>query len=414
MQIAEMAKKTIAATDVALVALYRNAMTKEDLTKEGLLANMREAAKQAKEAMDKVWEDLKDELSFINEKGKLLESLGMAFDKDKEKLEAFNKTLDAFVKGGLTLMDNRLEIVVNNLELLNKAAERAAHIKFFKDFEEKIKTTVGTSYADKTEYTPDYREIFKARKGGFLNEDTAIMAAYGKELDNIALKNEILGDTLNTVSDQLDWARQMFDLLWTDGVRPGNDAMDQIIAKIKELKEEIKKEELWENVAEQARIYGEIATDVIHAVGTSFEAAKNRELKLAGGNVAERMRIEEKYARKMKTLSILQAIVNTAVGVTKALTLPPPASWIAAAITATAGAAEIALIAATPLAQGGIVPPGYPKDTYPARLTSGETVVPPGKLDNLVRGGGEVVFRIEGTTLVGVLQNQSRKVKSYS
>jgi hypothetical protein len=42
------------------------------------------------------------------------------------------------------------------------------------------------------------------------------------------------------------------------------------------------------------------------------------------------------------------------------------------------------------LAQGGIVPPGYPNDTYPAFLSSGETVVPPGKLPNLGGGGGYI------------------------
>jgi TP901 family phage tail tape measure protein len=37
------------------------------------------------------------------------------------------------------------------------------------------------------------------------------------------------------------------------------------------------------------------------------------------------------------------------------------------------------------MANGGVVPPGFPNDSYPARLTSGETVLPPNKLDNLSR-----------------------------
>jgi len=36
------------------------------------------------------------------------------------------------------------------------------------------------------------------------------------------------------------------------------------------------------------------------------------------------------------------------------------------------------------MAKGGIVPPGYPNDSYPAMLTSGETVLPKG-LNNLNR-----------------------------
>ncbi len=41
---------------------------------------------------------------------------------------------------------------------------------------------------------------------------------------------------------------------------------------------------------------------------------------------------------------------------------------------------------ASPMATGGIVPSGYPNDSYPALLSSGEKVVPPGKLT-----GGKVV-----------------------
>jgi hypothetical protein len=70
--------------------------------------------------------------------------------------------------------------------------------------------------------------------------------------------------------------------------------------------------------------------------------------------------------------------------------------------------------------EGGIVPSGYPNDTYPALLTSGETVTPPNKLSNIGRQNSisdqlkDVVFHIEGTELVGVFKNHSRKVSSYS
>jgi len=50
------------------------------------------------------------------------------------------------------------------------------------------------------------------------------------------------------------------------------------------------------------------------------------------------------------------------------------------------------------LASGGIVPPGYPNDTFPARLTSGEAVIPLDKLDQM--GGGGNVF-IPNLTIKG-------------
>jgi hypothetical protein len=85
-------------------------------------------------------------------------------------------------------------------------------------------------------------------------------------------------------------------------------------------------------------------------------------------------------------------------------------------------AAVIAAIASVPkMAEGGIIPGGYPGDTYPALLTSGEMVVPPGKLDNIPRGVGsdkgngngsnaEVVFRMSGYELTGVINKYNNKV----
>jgi len=57
-------------------------------------------------------------------------------------------------------------------------------------------------------------------------------------------------------------------------------------------------------------------------------------------------------------------------------------------------------------ANGGVVPPGYPGDTYPALLTSGETVVPAGQPSAL---GGYVEFEIRGDRLVGILQKIDKK-----
>jgi hypothetical protein len=90
------------------------------------------------------------------------------------------------------------------------------------------------------------------------------------------------------------------------------------------------------------------------------------------------------------------------------------AAGIAAVVAGmTMGSAGIRGLSSVPgLAQGGVIPAGFPNDTYPALLSSGETVVPPGKLNDLM--GGEVVFTIKGDTLVGVLNKSKRKTASYS
>jgi TP901 family phage tail tape measure protein len=73
------------------------------------------------------------------------------------------------------------------------------------------------------------------------------------------------------------------------------------------------------------------------------------------------------------------------------------------------------LTGAAGLANGGVVPAGFPNDTYPALLSSKEVVVPPGKLPDALKGAGnnassgEVLFRISGTELVGVLKKMNTK-----
>jgi len=69
-------------------------------------------------------------------------------------------------------------------------------------------------------------------------------------------------------------------------------------------------------------------------------------------------------------------------------------------------------------AEGGVVPKGFPNDTYPALLTSGETVIPKGlSLDNFRiqkdNRESEVVFKIEGEALVGILKKKAKKSNIY-
>lgn len=100
------------------------------------------------------------------------------------------------------------------------------------------------------------------------------------------------------------------------------------------------------------------------------------------------------------------------------------AKGIIGIVTAVAGLAMLASLWGTfvtpkksaKMANGGVVPGGYPNDTYPALLTSGETVVPPNKLDSVFAGrknGGTIKLKVEGRDLVAEINIMDIVSKSF-
>ena len=93
----------------------------------------------------------------------------------------------------------------------------------------------------------------------------------------------------------------------------------------------------------------------------------------------------------------------------------PAAPFTGAAAAAAALSMFGALVPAL-MAEGGVVPGGYPGDTYPAMLSSGEVVVPPGKLDSVIGKGGQtvrVVGQIRGQDIHFVNEKQTSKLNRY-
>lgn len=139
-----------------------------------------------------------------------------------------------------------------------------------------------------------------------------------------------------------------------------------------------------------------------------------REGKSAEWVAKKKEEIDKIYGNKKKQAAIAEAIVNTAVAVSAALKTP----WLIPFVLAL-GAAQIAVIRSTPMAKGGVVPAGYPNDTYPARLTSGEIVVPPGQLKNLQGANSMMTIHLigkmtaDGRELVYTFDEQMKVNKSY-
>jgi tape measure domain-containing protein len=134
--------------------------------------------------------------------------------------------------------------------------------------------------------------------------------------------------------------------------------------------------------------------------------------------------IEKKAGKRRKAQAIAEAIVNTAVGVTRAISSAPPPLNIPAIVAASvAGAAQIAIIAATPFARGtGYAPGGLSlvgeQGPELINLPRGSQVYSNPKTNRMLdsMGGGGMLsgeFTVRGTDLVLVLERAQNKNQRF-
>jgi TP901 family phage tail tape measure protein len=222
------------------------------------------------------------------------------------------------------------------------------------------------------------------------------------QLADVALKNATFGDSLDplgikmqTFGDQISFVKSQMELLWSSGYRPGTPLMDMYIKKLGELTEAQRKANLTAKIgAEVQSLYDASIDGSIKTVGDFANALRHAIIKIIAMYVAEAIAVQ--VANAMKSAKN---------------------PWLGLILGAAAGAATSALFESIipKFANGGTVPNGYPNDSYPALLSSGEKVIPPNKLGELDTNKnamqGEVVFRISGNELIGVLEKQTRKNK---
>jgi len=273
---------------------------------------------------------------------------------------------------------------------------------------------------------PPYKEILAKEQAKAAAKETGEEAGeeFAKAFNN-GVKTGAAGGGRDTMKALTPTKQQGVD---NDSEMPGLADVTPSIERNKQ-----KLAEYYANIAEQDKLNKEqqLATaqetfaaigQVISGVSDMYRAqkeaelAKAEEVAKAQGKSEEwlakkKAKINKEHAKKEKRLAVAMAIINTAQGVTKAIAQGGIMGIIMGALVAAAGAYQIATIKSQPMAKGGIVPPGYPNDTYPAALTSGETVIPPGKLPDFSgQSGGTLSTRISGRDLEIIL-NQWQKDK---
>ena len=210
------------------------------------------------------------------------------------------------------------------------------------------------------------------------------MEKFNKEIDLLTLKNNVLGLSYNNLRDQTSFFRTTLDKLWDDGIRPGTKVMDDLIKKIKEMTLLTEVQQTLENsfadlfsfTIDDMKHFSDFLKSWIQSVLQAFQ--------------------------KLAAQLLAQKLVNVIMGI------------ISGGATVGVGAMRNTIIPG--LAKGGVVPPGYPNDTYPALLSSGETITPRSFRSLSMQPAiiqGDVRFEIEQDKLVGILQKAMKKNKIF-
>lgn len=315
-----------------------------------------------------------------------------------------------------------LEEYTQELKDQTKEIERQARLKFAQD-------TTPVDYQKFFMRTSPY----SAGKGG-----SAFMGDLEKELAKQAFMNSMVGDSYDVLSAQVDVYRKAIEELYdSDLYKTGNqaaiDTMAQLQTKYRELAEQLKSAKLISDVAKDA--IGNLS-NAFSDLGSSIEGSAGKFFAWAGDVLKRLPEIIAMFSalralREANAQATLKEATSNAVQSASLVALLPALGSVtaaeitkanaSAAAAASGGASSVAsipyvgpilavaavasimaaILSIPKMANGGIVPGGYPNDTYPALLTSGERVIPPGKLDEAQGGmGGYFDIYIHGDSRI--------------
>lgn len=226
---------------------------------------------------------------------------------------------------------------------------------------------------------------------------TSYIGGYLSELDLAAEKNSVFGNSFNLLSEKINITKSAL-----------SEAVEQFGANSAEV--EYLKEQLFslntefENINQQQdRISSFVG--IFDQIGTEIE------------NLASQGALSFKSfanAALSAISDVIGALIKQGVAAAVANALKNPAGIIppvGLALAGVAGAGASALfkgliskISPPGLKAGGIIPPGFEGDRFPAMLNSGEAVIPLDKLFKTLGGGsGPSEFVVRGADLVAVM-----------
>lgn len=254
----------------------------------------------------------------------------------------------------------------------------------------KLMMTVGTNEGQ-IEGVKKLNATFANLKVGAILKDMNLQLAdadkksklLGSSWDEISVKESIYNRVL---SDLIGMNTEAFD---TSGLEEYRKAILRVLGALQTLnQEEQLKMDKMQLYLELSRAFGDTLGGIWDKQLQRLEYYYEKDTAMAANNTTIKAQLEEEYDKKRRTLLRRQAIlekalalfsiyINTAKAIMESATKPQLIPFIKA-LGITQAAAVIAQ--PIPMKEGGIVPAGYPNDTYPALLSTGERVIPPDKL----------------------------------
>lgn len=176
---------------------------------------------------------------------------------------------------------------------------------------------------------------------------------YGTFNEIMNLKYDMEEEALDREQEQLDKESEMVEKAYdkqAEIVQRYKDAINETEDELKTARGE-RRLALIDGLAQQREAYLQ-ETDALKKQQLEKEKIQKKEEALKKKQDA----LEKKRKQNQKQQSIINAIINTALGVTQALSAyPPPTSWILASAVGALGAVQIATISSQKYAQGGII-----------------------------------------------------------
>jgi len=304
--------------------------------------------------------------------------LGDAFDSAGERAKLYQNILEELSGTTISLLDKKLQNLAKAILLTTSAIKPIP--------EKDLRSALGLE--------------IKLAKGPVMpgvDFDVSLMQRFQSELDLIVVKNQAMGQSFNTARDQLSLFKETLNRLWDADYRPEDDIVKYMITRIKELTTQQQIIDaltdsftnLFISMTGGFKKFGNALKDFANQIIQSFT-------RIIAQNLAEKLInsiIPKGGGKGGGWLGFLGKILGL-VGAVAAPEFGIPAFLLGEGIKG---------------AKGGTVPRGFPNDTYPALLTSGETVIPKG-LNNITQLQFEPVeFVIKENQLVGILRKANTR-----